>query len=323
MSSCQGHSPAPPSFPEGSDRRLDQRLDRLWRDRPRDRWLRASLGGLAGLMLVAWANPTLWPSGPTVERRLANLERFLGELRPFPLQGRAFDFGIAWGWALELLSDRGWEAVRTTLALSVVAIVLAAAVALMAVPFASRTLATAEPFLPSSQAAGPWQRAVWRAVVPFSRTLLILLRSIPEYVWAFLLLALLGPSAWPIVLALALHNLGILGKLGSEVVDDLETANLEALRGLGAGRVQIAVAGIFPQVLPRFLLLFFYRWETCVREATVLGMLGIASLGFWIVDARARQQLDVVFFYIALGALLVLAGDLVSTLVRRWLRRVA
>jgi ABC-type phosphate/phosphonate transport system permease subunit len=58
-----------------------------------------------------------------------------------------------------------------------------------------------------------------------------------------------------------------------------------------------------------------------VREATVLGMLGIVSLGYWIQDARARQQYDTMLFLVLIGAALVLAGDLASTLARRWVRR--
>ena len=58
-----------------------------------------------------------------------------------------------------------------------------------------------------------------------------------------------------------------------------------------------------------------------MREATVLGMLGMGSLGFWIVDARARTRYDEMLFYVLAGALLVLAGDLVSAAVRRAVRR--
>jgi phosphonate transport system permease protein len=150
---------------------------------------------------------------------------------------------------------------------------------------------------------------------------LIFLRSIPEYVWAFLAIALIGPSAWPAVLALALHNAGILGKLDAEVVENLERPSLEALRGLGARRGQLAVFGILPAVLGRWLLFFFYRWETCVREATVLGMLGIVSLGYFIQDARARNQYDTMFLLVLVGAAIVLLGDLVSALARRVVRR--
>ncbi len=76
-------------------------------------------------------------------------------------------------------------------------------------------------------------------------------------------------------------------------------------------------------ILPRFLLFFFYRWETCVREATVLGMLGIVSLGYWIVDTRARNHYDEMFFFVLLGAGIVLVGDLVSAVAREVVRRAA
>ena len=64
--------------------------------------------------------------------------------------------------------------------------------------------------------------------------------------------------------------------------------------------------GVYPGALGRFLLYFFYRWETCVREATVLGMLGIVSLGRLITDSRVRMREDEMLFYVLLGASLVL-----------------
>ena len=69
---------------------------------------------------------------------------------------------------------------------------------------------------------------------------------------------------------------------------------------------------MFPAVFPRFLLYFYYRWETCVCEATVLGLLGFASLGYWIADARARDRYDEMLLFTLLAAVLVFIGDIVS-----------
>ena len=207
--------------------------------------------------------------------------------------------------------------------MSVAAVVLAALAALALTFTAARTLASPEPYVPNPRPPSRARRLPWRLAVGLTRTLLIFVRSIPEYVWAFLFLAVLGPNAWPVVLALAVHNSGILGKLTAEVVENLEAEPLRALRGLGASRLQITAAGIFPLILPRFLLFFFYRWETCVREATVLGMLGIVSLGYWIVDARARNHYDEMFFFVLIGAAIVLVGDLVSAVAREVVRRAA
>ena len=74
-------------------------------------------------------------------------------------------------------------------------------------------------------------------------------------------------------------------------------------------------------VFPRFLLYFFYRWETCVREATVLGMLGVLSLGSLIRDARASNFYDEMVFYVLLGSCLVMIGDFASAVSRALLRR--
>jgi phosphonate transport system permease protein len=311
----------------------DAEIRRLHRERRRNR--RVFWSGLALLLLsvYAWTSEEIRGSELRWERRRRNLERFLGEVRPAPLRsspGSDVAAGPPLGgrggvvqWAGEILASRGWEAARTTLALAAAAIVLAALGAwTLALP-AARTVATAEAYLPGPRPPGGARRLFWRSLVAAVRLLLILLRSLPEYVWAFLFLAILGPTAWPVVLALALHNAGILGKLAAEVVENLDPAPLAALRGLGAGRSQIAVAGIFPLALPRFLLFFFYRWETCVRETTVLGMLGVSSLGYWVVDARARQNYDEMVFFVLIGAAIVLAGDLVSALARELVRRAA
>jgi phosphonate transport system permease protein len=256
-------------------------------------------------------------------RRLGNLGRFLGELRPFPLRGREFDLAVALEWAGELLHDRGLEAAVGTLAIAVAAIVLAGLAAAPLSLAAARNLASPEPFLAGMRPPTRRARAISAAIVYATRLVLIFLRSIPEYVWAFLLVALVGPSPWPAVLALAIHNTGILGKLTGEVIEGLKGGSLAALRGLGATRLQIATTALFPAVVSRFLLFLFYRWETCVREATVLGMLGIVSLGFWIQDARARNQYDTMLLMVSIGALLVLLGDLVSALARGVVKRSA
>ena len=77
---------------------------------------------------------------------------------------------------------------------------------------------------------------------------------------------------------------------------------------------------MLPACFPRFLLYFFYRFETCVRDATVLGMLGTASLGFRIDEAANRFAYDEVVFFVLLGAGVVLAADVVSSIVRKVVR---
>lgn len=254
-------------------------------------------------------------------RRLANLDRFLGELRPWPLQNEAGTASDVLNWAGNLWAAKGSEAFLTTLAISIVAIVIAGFFGAFFSVFSARNVTAAEPFLPGGRQPGKAALWAWHSLVLTTRAGLVFVRAVPEYIWAFLFLALLGANAWPMVLALALHNTGILGKLSSELIENQDSRSASALRAAGASRFQIIWASVLPQTLPRFLLYFFYRWETCVREATVLGMLGMASLGMLILDGRARNYYDEMFYYILLGALLVLFGDFVSAMMRRFVRK--
>lgn len=302
------------------------RLDELRRARPRARFLKASLLLLAALVVYAWSSGDLAPGDAFSARRAQNLERFLSEeLVPHPLRGAPFELRALLDWASSVLAGRGATALVATVAIAVLAIVLAGLFSLVLAPLGARTVASPSPFhTAGSLRARPLARFGWTALRWFARAVMMLVRGIPEYVVAFLLLAMLGPaSAWPAVLALALHNAGILGRLGSETLENLDPGPLRAVRALGARRGSVLATTAFPLALGRYLLFFFYRFETCVREATVLGMLGIVSLGYWIQDARSKHFYDEMLLFVALGAGVVIAADITSALVRRWLRHAA
>jgi len=283
--------------------------------------VRWSVVVLGLLVVYAWTSGDIAVGDLFSARRVANLRRFVEvDLVPFPLRAGGAGDATFGSWAADLVGERGASGMTQTLLIAVLAIVLAGAASAVLAPLGARNLATREPFAPATLPGRP-RGAGWRLASGSARVLLILLRAVPEYVWAFLLLAMLGPSAWPAVLALAIHNAGILGKLGAETMENLSPGPLAALRSLGASRAQIAVHAVLPLALPRFLLYFFYRFETCVREATVLGMLGVVSLGYWIQEARARQFYDEMALLVALGAVIVLLGDLLSAAARAALRR--
>ncbi len=294
---------------------------RLKKARPKNWSVRASVFALFALAIGSWIVGDFGAGAMFSERRWTNLRHFLHELWPYPLQATSFDSQILFQWIGELMRTKGWEATITTLAISIAAIFLSGCGGAILSLLAARTLTTHSPFLPALRSVTWPTRLLWGAVVTVCRIFMIFVRSIPEYIWAFLFLAVLGPRAWPLVLALAVHNTGILGRLGAEVVENTEAPTLTALRALGATRSQMVFSAFFPLAFSRFLLFFLYRWETCVREATVLGMLGISSLGFWIQDARARNHYDEMFFLILLGGMLVVLGDILSTVAREWVRR--
>ncbi len=306
----------------------DRKIDQLWRDRPRDLFSRVSLSFLAAGVAYSWLAGELQVGRIFATGRWENLRRFGREILPYPLQHPPQNrtsvgaeslleeghFEALIGWFGQQ-AGTAVEATWTTLLLSVVAIVAAGLWGAASALASSKKLTDREPFL------APASRGPWWLLRAAARVSALWMRAMPEYVAAFLFVALFGPSPWSVVLALAMHNAGILSRLGAEAVDNLDPRRAEALSALGASRMQMIWAHILPEVSGRWLLYFFYRWETCVREATVLGMLGVASLGYWIQDARARQHLDEMVLLILCGGLLVVLGDGVSTWVRHKLRQ--
>lgn len=305
---------------------IASRVTGLRRARPRDRFLRVGLS-LFGLLLIAsWFTGEFRISAFDWERRLANCQRFLGQVLPFPIQQHpeaSFGEKVSLGgrWIMDLWKTHGAEAFQYTVCLSLVAIALAGMTSLLSLVFASRRLATASPLLPPHRPIPFWRRFLWQALGHGTRFALVLARSVPEYMIAFFLIVALGFNAWPAVLALAIHNAGILGRLGSELADNMPSDTLATQRGLGASRWQVIAFSAMPSLFPRFLIFFFYRWETCLRDATVLGMLGIPTFGYYLLEARAKDHPDEMLFFVALGSLAVLLGDLLSLFVRWRLSR--
>lgn len=300
----------------------EQAVAELYRERPRSLLVRFTSFGIVVLGAVALLTGEVSFAAMFDPRRHQNIARFLQhDLTPYPLREGGFSWGELGAWAWDIWLERGAKAMMATLFISLLAIVLAGAAGALLSPFGARSLMTSEPFARGSAKARELRELPWRLVALTARVLGVFLRAIPEYVWAFLLLAILGPNAWPVILALAIHNAGILGRLGADTLENLESAPLRALHGLGANRRQVVVDAALPSALPRYLLYFFYRYETCVREATVLGMLGVISLGYWIEDARTRLRYDDMLFLVLLGSVLVMLGDLASMAARSWIRR--
>ena len=304
----------------------------LWRTAPRDWLVRGGL--LAGLLLVviSWTNGKELGMNMAADQRNARIGRFLTKLTPAParpenstasapermkaLEGKGDEVKE---WAVNLWSRNGAEALLNTVAIASSAIILAAVGAALLLPVGSRTLARGEPFGVLG-AASRWVHWCWCGVGFLTRSLFILARAVPEYVYAFLLVGLLGPSAWPLVFALALHNLGILGRLWGEVMENQRREIPRHWIQSGAGRLQAYCGSLAPLSFNRFLLFFFYRWETCIREATILGMLGISSLGYYVSIAHNWLRYDEMLFYVLLGVAVVFAGDVLSDWMRRKLR---
>jgi phosphonate transport system permease protein len=111
------------------------------------------------------------------------------------------------------------------------------------------------------------------------RAVLNVLRSIPELVWASLLLIAAGLGPFAGTLALAAHTAGVLGRLFADALENAEPLPEQSLRTNGASPMAAFFYATLPQTLPQMLSYTLYRWENNIRAAAVLGVVGAGGLG--------------------------------------------
>ncbi|NQW21071.1 MAG: ABC transporter permease subunit [Chloroflexi bacterium] len=209
-----------------------------------------------------------------------------------------------WGDLAQLAGD--------TLAMSVLAAFIAGIAAIILIPFAASNVLIVS-------ANGP-RRVFQVAIYGVIRGLFIFTRSVPELLWALIIIFVFTPGIFAGALALAVHNLGVIGRLGADIVEDAEKPPLQALRSTGAGPLQTYLIGILPQIARQFLTFQIYRWEVIIRTTAVVGFVAASGLGY-------QLRLDISFFrYKDVGQLLLVyilivwIVDAISTLARRAVR---
>jgi phosphonate transport system permease protein len=149
-----------------------------------------------------------------------------------------------------------------------------------------------------------------------SRLLLNALRSVPELVWAALMVLAAGLGPFAGTLAIALHTTGVLGRLFAEALENSPRQPARALQDGGAGATAAFFYGTLPNVLPQWLAYSLYRWENNIRMAAVLGFVGAGGLGQMLyVTLSLFQQAQAMTVILAM-LVLVLAVDALSA----WMR---
>lgn len=139
-----------------------------------------------------------------------------------------------------------------------------------------------------------------RAIRFAVRRALEFLRTVPEVVFALLFVIAFGLGPMAGVLALALHSVGTLGKLFSEVVENIDMKPVEGVRASGGSWVQAVRFAVLPQVAPNFASYTLLRFEINVRGASVMGFVGAGGIGQELITA-IRQ-----FYYTDVSAILLL-----------------
>ena len=259
------------------------------------------------LALTLLALLLLWPGLKLTEfhpgqlfdaRGNAVMGRFLGNFFPLNL---APDF-------LGLVIKSTLE----TLALATAGMALAILLAIPAALVVARTLAISRIGPAPGLSIGQFIRIPMRGI-------LIVLRSIPEIVWALLFVRSvgLGPAAG--VLAIGITYAGMLGKIYSEILESTDARPARALLEAGSGRLQALFYGLLPGALPEIVSYSVYRWECAVRASVVMGFVGAGGLGQLMELSMRMLNGGEVSTILVAFLLLVLLADVVSVVLRKLL----
>ena len=120
---------------------------------------------------------------------------------------------------------------------------------------------------------------VWPPLIPITRRAMDIMRAFPELIIALFLIFVLGTSPVPAMIAVAFHTSGALGKLFSEVNENVDRKPIEGLQAVGANWFQRMRFGVIPQVLPNYLSYALLRLEINVRASAILGFVGAGGIG--------------------------------------------
>lgn len=171
--------------------------------------------------------------------------------------------------------------------------------------------------VPASK-AHPDDRAFWRAP---TRLILNALRSIPELVWASLLLISAGLGPFAGTLALGLHTTGVLGRLFAEAIENSLSGPGQSLRVQGVPEGRIFLYATLPQIVPQLMSYTLYRWENNIRAAAILGVVGGGGLGQMLSFHMGLFQMRETSSILIAMMLLVALVDALSYLWRRVMQR--
>jgi phosphonate transport system permease protein len=269
----------------------------------RDPQARSRLGALALALLVLWPLLALSEFKPWTLFEPQALKVMGGFLAQFVPPAHDTDF-----------LGRLVQATLETLAMATAGIALAFVLAAPLGVWMTRALSVSR-IGPGSS----WARARGTTLRQLARTLLVMLRAIPEVVWALLFVRVLGLGPAAGVLALAITYGGMLGKVYAEILESTDTRPARALLEAGSGRVAALFYGLLPGAAQELASYTVYRWECAVRASVVMGFVGAGGLG-QLMDQSTKMLAGGEACTILLTfLLLVLLADAMSAGFRRLL----
>lgn len=164
----------------------------------------------------------------------------------------------------------------------------------------------------ASRVTSPGRWVLW-----VDRSVLSVIRSLPDLLYAVVFVAAVGIGPLAGVLALILFNIGVVAKLLSETVDAVDTGPIEAAWAVGATRTQMVRSAALPQVMPNFVAFALYTFELNIRASTVLGIVGAGGLGTTLNTQMRAFNFENVGLVVLELFVLVMLIELVSVSIRR------
>ena len=141
-------------------------------------------------------------------------------------------------------------------------------------------------------------------------------RAVPDLVWALLFVTAVGLGPFPGALALAVHSIGMLGRLFAETIEHMEMGPIDALTLTGARRVQVFSHGVVPSILPALAGIALYRLDENIRSSLVLGFVGAGGIGFELLTAMNLFQYREVSLLLIVIFVIVFAAERLSAVAR-------
>jgi phosphonate transport system permease protein len=203
-------------------------------------------------------------------------------------------------------------AVLDTVAMAVLAMAVAVLITLLLGPWATRA-----PRGPAAANAGGGRRALRLAGWVTARAALLVLRSVPPTIWAVIALLVLFPGILPGAVALGLYTGGILGRLVAEAWESIDLRPRDALRVAGVPGWLAALAAVTPPSARHLVTYTLYRFEICIRDTAVVGVVGAAGLGRLLDENLAVFRMPVVTTLLAASFAVSLGSEVLGRRLHR------
>jgi phosphonate transport system permease protein len=153
--------------------------------------------------------------------------------------------------------------------------------------------------------------------VLIGRGVIIGSRSIHELVWGLLFVIAVGLGPLAGILALAVRGIGFVAKIVAEEVEAIDTRPIEALRATGAGRLNVLILAVIPQVLPVYVGTLIFQCEIDLRRAAVIGVVGAGGLGLAFHQAMMQYRWDNAMAIVVILVVIVSLGEVLSRQLRK------